>query len=235
MQQLIVSRITQTQGFPNSSLLFFFSQLRVTDLHGREGIIPELLWMSGPALPLGWAEPCAFVFQIHSFWRSWSQNCKTTRAQGIRSCEWLRCMFDLTENIKQLALCSPLCHVYKMIITAKKRQQELSTSSTNHPQSGTLTQWCQNTFPFPLEQSYYFMLANGGEKSGFKPMGKWHNLQGHEQGWWAHRTTQGEAGLPQRTSEGKRLDREKASRVIPWQQKSRKRQRHLHYSNGAKL
>lgn len=97
-------------------------------MEGRESFLcqPELLWVSGPALPRGWAEPCAFLFQIHSFWRSWSQNCKTTRAQGIRSCEWLHCMFDLTENIKQLALCSPLCNVYKMIITTKKRQQELT-------------------------------------------------------------------------------------------------------------
>lgn len=57
-----------------------------------------------------------------------------------------------------------------MIITSKKRQQELSTSSTNHLQSGILTQWCQNTFPFSLKQSYYFILVNVGEKSAFKAM-----------------------------------------------------------------
>jgi len=35
-----------------------------------------------------------------------------------------------------------------------------------------LTQWCQNTFPFPLAQSYYFILANGRERSSFQPMGQ---------------------------------------------------------------
>lgn len=48
--------------------------------------------------------------------------------RGLGHVNGLHCMFDLTQNIKQLALCSLLWDVYKMIITAKKRQQELSTS-----------------------------------------------------------------------------------------------------------
>lgn len=81
-------------------------------------------------------------------------------------------MFYLAKKTKHLALHNLLCNVYKMIITPKKCQQELSTSSTNHLQSGTLTQWCQNTFPFSLEQSYYSVLTNEGEKSAFKAMEK---------------------------------------------------------------
>lgn len=86
------------------------------------------------------------------------------RALEISSCERAVLYVLFSKKTKQLALRNILCNVYKMIITPKKCQQELSTSSTNHLQSGTLTQWCQNTFPFSLEQSYYFILTNEGER-----------------------------------------------------------------------
>lgn len=150
-------------------------------------------------------------------------------------------MFYLTENTKQLALCSLLCDVYKMIITPKKRQQELSTSQTNHLQSGTLTQWCQNTFSFPLEQSYYFRLANRREKSSFKPMGK---EQIHRETRVAGELTELLGGedelLQERTSEGKGCLTEKRLQDYPrashpYQRKSVKRQCHLNDSNGCQI
>lgn len=56
------------------------------------------------------------------------RDAKQLRHRGLGHVNGLLRMFDLTENIKQLALCSLLCNVYKMIITAKKCQQELSIS-----------------------------------------------------------------------------------------------------------
>lgn len=116
-----------------------------------------------------------------------------------------------------------------MIITSKERQQELSTSSTNHLQSGILTQWCQNTFSFSLKQSYYFIMENVGEKSAFKAMEKLQICKKTEvagQRWTSLGTKSWWQGL---------FDRERTTglsqRLDPRQRKSRTRQCNLNDFN----
>lgn len=131
MQQLIVSRITQTQGFPDS-LLVFFPQLWVTDLHGRRGnhFSSNLSSCGCQDLLFHWGEQSlvALYSKFTLFVDPGPRIAKQLEHRGLGHVNRLHCMFDLTENVKQLALCSLLCNVYKMIIAAKKQQQELSTS-----------------------------------------------------------------------------------------------------------
>lgn len=130
-QELVVSRVTQTQGFHNSSLLLFL-QLRAADLYGRRGnhSSAKLSHCRCQDLPFHWGEQSlvALYSKLILFGDLGPRVAKQLGHRGLGHVNGLYCMFDLTENMKQLALWSPLCNVYKTIIAAKKHQQELSTS-----------------------------------------------------------------------------------------------------------
>ena len=130
-QQPIVGRIRQNQGFPNSSF-YFFLRLGATDLHGRRRnhSSSNLSHPGCQDLPFHWGDHSltALYSKFGLFADAGPKDAKQCRHWRLVHVNGLYCMFYLTENIKQLALCSLLCNVYKTIITPKKCQQELSTS-----------------------------------------------------------------------------------------------------------